>query len=339
MKPLVQESRTRNGAASTSRAALLGVTDLRVDFPVRRNLLGRPVQWLRAVADTSFAVHAGEIVGLVGESGSGKSTIGRAALRLIRPTGGRIDFDGEDITTLSSKALRPLRRSMQIVFQDPYDSLNERMTVGALIEEGLSIHRMGSSAERRDAVNELLREVGLPAEWAGRYPHALSGGQRQRVGIARALAVRPRFLVADEAVSALDLSIQAQVLNLLLDIRDRYELAMLFISHDLSVVRFVSDRVLVLYLGRIVESLSAKALHDNPVHPYTEALVSAAPHIGSRDGRSRIRLDGDIPSALHPPSGCVFRTRCPIATQDCASQEPPLRQIAPSHAVACWRRP
>jgi len=335
MKPLASELRTNRSPES----ALLDITDLRVDFPVRRNLLGRPVQWLRAVADASLSVYPGEVVGLVGESGSGKTTIGRAALRLIRPTSGRIDFDGQDITQLSSKALRPLRRSMQIVFQDPFDSLNERMTIAALIGEGLSIHRMGTSTERRQAVGEVMREVGLPAEWAGRYPHSLSGGQRQRVGIARALAVRPRFLVADEPVSALDLSIQAQVLNLLLDIRDRHGLGILFISHDLSVVRFVSDRVLVLYLGRVVESASVEALHDNPVHPYTEALVSAAPQVGGRNGRSRIRLVGDIPSALNPPSGCVFRTRCPIATKDCASQEPPLRQIAPGHAVACWRRP
>ncbi|RWO05059.1 MAG: ATP-binding cassette domain-containing protein [Mesorhizobium sp.] len=321
--------------ATTPLRPLLEVANLQKSFPVRHGLLGRPTATLKAVAGVSLQVFPGEIVGLVGESGSGKTTTGRCLLRLVESSAGSIKFDGVDLMGLSARELRRFRRRMQIIFQDPYDSLNERMTIGDLVGEALTIHGLAVGAVRRDRIFELLQQVGLGSEFADRYPHTLSGGQRQRVGIARALAAGPQFLVADEPVSALDLSVQAQILNLLLDIRDRLNVGMLFISHDLSVVRFIADRVLVMYLGKIVESAPAAALYERAAHPYTQALLSAAPFVGEGQPRQRIRLLGDLPSPVDPPTGCVFRTRCPSATAECSANEPPMRPVGPNHFAAC----
>ncbi|MDK1494773.1 ATP-binding cassette domain-containing protein [Sinorhizobium sp. 7-81] len=314
---------------------LLEVADLRKTFSVGRGLFGRPRAILKAVSGVSLKVYPGEIVGLVGESGSGKTTLGRCVLRLVEPSAGTVRFDGVDLMALTGHQLRAFRKHMQIIFQDPFDSINERMSIGELVGEALAIHRLAKGKARRDRIVELLEQVGLRAEFADRYPHTLSGGQRQRVGIARALAGGPQFLVADEPVSALDLSVQAQILNLLLDIRDRLNVGMLFISHDLSVVRFIADRVLVMYLGKIVESAPAEVLYRSAAHPYTQALLSAAPIVGEGRSRERIRLQGELPSPVDPPSGCVFRTRCPKATSECAAVEPPMRAIGPDHHAAC----
>ncbi len=297
---------------------------------------------LRAVEDVSLAIQPGETLSLVGESGCGKSTLGRTLLRLHEPTSGRIVFDGKPIEALPQRALRPLRRHMQMIFQDPYASLNPRMTVGAAIAEPLEIHDIGAGrAERAARVAALLAEVGLPADAARRYPHEFSGGQRQRVGIARALAARPRFIVADEPISALDVSIQAQIVNLLEDLQEKEKLTYLFISHDLKVVRHISDRVAVMYLGRIVESAPADALYGEPLHPYTQALLSAVP-VAVRGGdpsrrRLRIVLDGDVPSPLDPPGGCPFHPRCQVLDKppECFSVRPPLREVRPAHLAAC----
>ncbi len=293
-----------------------------------------PVQ---AVTDVSLAVGRGEAVGLVGESGSGKSTVGRLLLGLLPPSAGRISFDGTDLATASPAALRQLRRRMQLVFQDPYGSLDPRRKVGAQIADALDIHALLPPAARPARVAELLEQVGLAAEHAGRYPHAFSGGQRQRIGIARALATGPDFLVADEPVSALDVSVQAQVLALLADLRARLGLAMLFISHDLPVVRHLCDRVVVLYLGRIMEQGRVDSVFARPRHPYTRALLSAAPSLHPARRRTRILLAGDPPSPANPPSGCVFRTRCPSAIAACAEAVPPLRDPGDGQAMACIR--
>ncbi|WP_018236165.1 ABC transporter ATP-binding protein [Ensifer sp. BR816] len=334
MNVLTNQCLTASVIPAASRA-LVEVTDLRKSFAVGRGLFGRPRATLEAVSGVSLQVFPGEIVGLVGESGSGKTTLGRCVLRLVEPTAGTVRFDGVDLMSLTARELRAFRKHMQIIFQDPYDSINERMRIGDLVGEALTIHRLATGEARRGRIIELLEQVGLRAEFADRYPHTLSGGQRQRVGIARALAGGPQFLVADEPVSALDLSVQAQILNLLLDIRDRLNVGMLFISHDLSVVRFIADRVLVMYLGKIVESAPADALYQNAAHPYTQALLSAAPITGEGRPRQRIRLQGDLPSPVNPPTGCVFRTRCPKATSHCAAVEPPLRAIGPHHYAAC----
>jgi oligopeptide transport system ATP-binding protein len=318
-------------------AALLRVRDLVKRFPVRSGLLQRQTGQVHAVEGVSFDLHAGTTLGLVGESGCGKSTTGRCVLRLLEPTVGEVRFDGRDTGTLSAAARRSLAREMQIIFQDPFASLNPRMTVGAIVGEGLVIHRLAASAaERAGRVAELLELVGLQAAHARRYPHEFSGGQRQRIGIARALATNPRLVVCDEAVSALDVSIQAQVVNLLQDLQQRLGLAYLFIAHDLSVVRHISDRVAVMYLGRIVEEARTHDLYTRPRHPYTEALLSSVPVPDPRARRTRIALKGDVPSPLQPPAGCAFHTRCPIARPGlCDVERPVMRELAPGHQVAC----
>jgi oligopeptide transport system ATP-binding protein len=297
---------------------------------------GRKV--VKAVDGVSFSIRRGEVLGLVGESGSGKSTVGRTILRLSPPTSGGIHFDGQDITSLGRSALRPIRRKMQMVFQDPFSSLNPRMTVEELLTAPLKIHGLSTEpGARQKRVAELLELVGLSANHASRFPHEFSGGQRQRIGIARALAVQPDFLVADEPVSALDVSIQAQVVKLLLEIRERFGLSILFIAHDLAVVGYICDRIAVMYLGRIVEIAPTAELFRMPRHPYSEALFSAAPVADPKVKRQRIMLSGDIPSPLNPPSGCSFRTRCRYATPECAAAVPPLREVAPGHFKACIR--
>lgn len=316
---------------------ILEVAELRKWFQVGGGLF-RSSTALKAVDGVSFSIARGEVLGLVGESGSGKTTVGRTILRLAEPTGGRIRFHGRDITHLSRRALRPIRRKMQLVFQDPFASLNPRMTVGRIVAAPLIIHEPAvGRAERNRRVAEMLRTVGLSPGHAERYPHEFSGGQRQRIGIARALMLAPDFLVADEPVSALDVSIQAQIINLLLDLRTRLSLAMLFISHDLAVVGHVCDRVAVMYLGRLVECAPTAKLFANPRHPYTEALFSAAPDPDPGATRARIILTGDIPSPINPPSGCVFRTRCRYALPACADSVPPLRVVGPGHLTACIR--
>ena len=306
-------------------------------FPVRGGLLRRIVGHVKAVDEVSFTLAGGEAVGLVGESGSGKTTVGRTLLRLTEPTRGEVRFDGVDVTKLSKPDLRRYRRRMQIIFQDPYASLDPRMRVRDTIGEALEIHGLAAGSAKLDRIAELLRRVGLEPEHMRRYPHEFSGGQRQRIGIARALAVDPEFVVADEPVSALDVSIQAQVMNLLRDLQDDLDLTMLFIAHDLSVVEYVSNRVIVMYLGRIMEVAPVAELYRHPQHPYTEALLSAAPVPDPTIERDRIILEGDVPSPINPPSGCVFRTRCPYAAPDCAAVVPELRAVGPGHAKACIR--
>ena len=315
---------------------LLKVEGLKKHFPVG-STLGKSDAVVRAVEDVSFSIGKRRIVGLVGESGSGKTTVGRTILKLVEPTGGRIEYDGTDIAGLDAKAMQAYRARMQIIFQDPYSSLNPRMTVGAILAEAMCAHRDIPRSERQGRVGTLLQQVGLRPDFMQRYPHEFSGGQRQRVGIARALAVQPEFVVADECVSALDVSVQAQVLNLLLDLQEQLNLTMLFIAHDLAVVDYLCDDVVVMYLGRIMEIAPAGALRQNARHPYTRALVSAAPLPDPKVSRERIVLKGDIPSPIAAPSGCVFRTRCPHAMADCAAAVPPLRESAPGHFSACIR--
>jgi oligopeptide/dipeptide ABC transporter ATP-binding protein len=318
---------------------LVEVRDVRKHFALGGGLFGRTRAWVRAVEGVSLVIHPGETLGLVGESGSGKSTLGRLMLRLIEPTSGDVRFAGRSLLQAGARELRALRRDMQIIFQDPYGSLNPRMRVASIVGEGLAIHRLGTRAERRGRVRELLDLVGLPADAATRYPHEFSGGQRQRIGIARALALGPRFIVADEAVSALDVSIQAQILNLLQDLRQRLGLTMLFIAHDLRIIEHLSDRVAVMYLGRIVELAPRDEIYRNPRHPYTRALLSAVPVPDPRRRDARMRqgttmLGGELPSPVRPPSGCAFHPRCPHAEAVCRSVTPSLEGYG-GHAVAC----
>ncbi len=326
-----------NKTPASSQQPLLEVNNLVKFFPIRGGLLSRVVANVKAVNDISFKVGKGEVLGLVGESGSGKTTAGRAILRLIEPTSGEIKFDGVDIVKLPKNEMREYRKRMQIIFQDPFASLNPRMTVGDIIGEALQIHNLASGQARVDRVADLLKRVGLSPDHMRRYPHEFSGGQRQRIGIARALAVNPQFIVADEPVSALDVSIQAQVVNLLEDLQRDLGLTLLFIAHDLAVVEYICDRVVVMYLGKIMEIATSKELYTTPKHPYTEALLSAAPIPDPTIKRTRILLEGDIPSPINPPSGCVFRTRCQYAIEECKHTVPELKEVMPGHFKACIR--
>jgi len=335
------QGRRPEGVPSNSAAApLLEVKNLVKHFPIKGGLLSRTVDKVHAVDGVSFSLQEGETLGLVGESGCGKSTTGRCILRLIEPTAGEVTFGGRSVTRASKEELRALARQMQIIFQDPFASLNPRMTVGAIVGEGLVIHGLANSAAEIEArVAKLLETVGLSADQMRRYPHEFSGGQRQRIGIARALAVDPTLVVCDEAVSALDVSIQAQVINLLQDLQQQFGLTYVFIAHDLSVVEHISTRVAVMYLGRIVELASAHDIYANPRHPYTEALLSAVPIPDPTLNRQRIRLQGDVPSPIKPPPGCHFHTRCPIAQKGlCDVQKPELKAISEGHWVSCHLR-
>lgn len=315
--------------------ALVEVRNLTTHFPVRGGLFRRQAGWVRAVDDVSFAIRRGETFGLVGESGCGKTTLGRSIMRLESPRSGQIRFDGEDLLAASGGRLKKLRRDVQMVFQDPFGSLDPRMKIREIIGEGLTVHGSIGRDERNERVEHLISVVGMRREHLDRYPHEFSGGQRQRIGIARALAVRPKLVVADEPVSALDVSVQAQVLNLLSDLQEEFGLTYLFIAHDLGVVEYLSDRVGVMYLGKLVEVAHATDLYADPRMPYTQALLSAIPASKGRPHRERIVLQGDVPSPVDPPSGCRFRTRCWMAQDVCASEEPVLRQVRPAHWAAC----
>jgi oligopeptide/dipeptide ABC transporter ATP-binding protein len=326
-----------NTSQNGSSKKLIDVNNLVKYFPVRGGLLQRIIAWVQAVDNVSFFVHEGETLGLVGESGCGKTTVGRTLLRLIEPTSGSVNFDGTDVFKLRGSGLKAMRRNMQIIFQDPYASLDPRMPIGESIAEGLKIHNIGTPKERFEIVIKTLRQVGLEDYHARRYPHEFSGGQRQRIGIARALALQPKFIVCDEPVSALDVSIQSQVLNILGDLQKDFGLTYLFIAHNLSVVEHICNRVAVMYLGKMVEMAPRGELFSNPLHPYTQALMSAIPIPDPTIKRERILLKGDVPSPLRPPSGCRFHPRCPVAMDHCSVEEPAFKEITPEHWVACWR--
>ena len=316
--------------------SLLEVKNLKVHFPVKPGLLGRAHESVKAVDDVSFQLAPGETLGLVGESGCGKSTLGRAIMRLVEPTAGEIFLNGENLTRMTGAALRSRRRKFQMIFQDPYGSLNPRMTVEDIVGEALDIHGLTDTrSARQKRIAELLQSVGLDRAYAQRYPHEFSGGQRQRIGIARALAVEPELIICDEPVSALDVSVQAQIINLLRDLQQQRGLAYLFIAHDLAVVEHISHRVLVMYLGKIVELAAAREIVRAPQHPYTQALISAVPEVDPDSKRQRILLRGDVPSPIHPPGGCPFHPRCPVAEARCAVEIPRLRETAANHFVSC----
>jgi oligopeptide/dipeptide ABC transporter ATP-binding protein len=322
-------------AAGGSNTPVLKVTDLKKHFPIKKGILSRTVGNVYAVDGVSFSINEGETLGLVGESGCGKSTVGRTVLRLLEPTAGSIEVDGTDITTLDKPSLREFRREMQIIFQDPYSSLNPRMSAGDIVGELLKVHGIAEGQEQEDMVAELFDRVGLRRAQMDSFPHEFSGGQRQRIGIARALALNPRLIIGDEPVSALDVSIQAQVINLLMDLQKELKLSYLFIAHDLAVVEHISDYIAVMYLGRIVEYTDKKTLFTNPQHPYTEALLSAVPIPDPTIKRDKIILQGDVPSPITPPSGCHFHTRCPYAEARCKIEVPELKEVSPGHVVSC----
>ncbi len=315
---------------------LVEVNNLVKYFPVRAGLLQRVINHVKAVDDVSFIVRKGETLGMVGESGCGKTTVGRTMLRLVEPTSGSVKYNGKDVFTMKPRELKAVRRDMQIIFQDPYASLDPRVPIGESVMEGLHIHGVGTRRERVDIMLETLKKVGLEDYHARRYPHEFSGGQRQRIGIARALALRPKFIICDEPVSALDVSIQSQVLNILKDLQKEFGLTYLFIAHNLSVVEHVSDRVAVMYLGKMVELTTREELFRNALHPYTKALMSAIPVPNPRLRRERTILKGDVPSPLNPPKGCRFHPRCPVAIEKCSQEEPQLKELSPEHWVACW---
>ena len=314
---------------------LLSVRDLKKHFPIKKGFWSRTVGQVKAVDGVSFDILPGEVLGLVGESGCGKTTTGRCILRLIEPTEGAVEFEGENVLELDRRDMRRLRRKMQIIFQDPYSSLNPRITVGGMLAEVLRIHKIAEGQAAQARIRYLLEVVGLFPEHANRYPHEFSGGQRQRIGIARALSVDPKFIVCDEPVSALDVSVQAQVINLLQDLQKEFDLTFLFIAHDLAVVEHISDRVAVMYLGKLMEMADSVELYENPLHPYTRALLAAIPVPVPNARRERIELEGDVPSPANPPSGCPFHPRCPIATAECAEVIPEFRDVGGGHYVAC----
>lgn len=325
--------------AEAEKEALVQIEQLKMYFPITQGIIiQRHTGDIKAVDDVTFAIYKGETLGLVGESGCGKSTTGRCILQLYRPTGGKVYFEDQNLVDLKGEALRRMRRRMQMIFQDPYASLNPRMTVGQIVGEPLEVHNILKGKALKERVQELLRIVGLNPYFINRYPHEFSGGQRQRVGIARALAVQPSFIVADEPISALDVSIQAQIINLLEDLQDQFGLTYLFIAHDLSVVKHISNRIAVMYLGKIVELTDRDTLYDNPLHPYTQALLSAVPipDPAVEAQRQRVILTGDVPSPANPPKGCNFNTRCPVSMEICFLEEPELKDVGNGHQVACY---